>query len=1167
MQLFQRSKRTTSSPKSVVGRNWLRVQQKLSWRHYAFAGIGALVLAGGILLLAASPPPPLYSGKLLGMNASFGDLPVSQTSTLTQLGVNSERGDIEFDGTVFADPAYDTGTATLNGTENWIDTLTTNHIVPLPLMNQYIEMSKLDIGSYSSTNGTVTSTGFTGALVTWCKTYCAGGSFYTNNTQANASYAPQVLEILNEPYGNNWWGYPVTSTDVDAYASLLKSIRAGLNSAGLNNISITAAANNNWDGYQNWDTQLVSNGGFAAAQGIAIHPYNDPGNIVIPTGTVGSGVEGWGVIYYVHQLLAGTPGLSAQANNLYLTEDGWCTVASDDCSPVVTQSQKDANIGTAINQLATVPWIKGLWYFNLHDYGSYSDGLYSSTSGNAVSGQTPAFGAFQTAATTTEAQYPSEFSLSSSTAPPPPPSPVPPTVSMSAPAPSASLSGTTTVSATASAASGASISSVQFQLNGANLGSPVTKSPYTYSWNTTTIANGTYTLTAIATDSNNATTTASKVSVTVDNSTVSSPVGYSVSGNVIRSASGAVFTPHGVDRPTLEWDCQGEGVAGGEGIPASDYTTMHTTWGANTVRIALDQDFWLPNSARAEADPTHCGVAYQKTVEATVAAARAAGLVVILDLHTSDAGNLNATGPTQQQCMPDVNSQTFWTSVANIYKGDPGVWFELYNEPHPNNWNIWQNGGSVCGFQAVGMQSLVNTVRATGATNIVLAGGDNYASTLSGAPLLSGTNIAYAIHPYANPSDPSGWNYGDWDNRFGNLATQVPVIATEFGNPQPASSCTLSTYDATDSNTNTTQGILAYFRTHGIGYTAWAWFADTGDANPCGFPVLVTNTQGACYLNDGGCATQQDMLGFANGSLKMVVPGQSTAPPPPPPTVQNFTWDAATKTLHWTAYPGATAYTIAVVQNPTTTRNTTYTWPEIVGTSYTPPPLSNQTVHYGIIPVVENSDGSYSAVTGSTWASEISVTWPAIADTTPPSQPTGLTATAATSSQINLKWTASTDNVGVTGYRIYRSTTNTTSSLITTVTTTSYGDTGLSPNTNYTYYVVAIDAAGNTSPQSANASATTQASTGTVTVEGVVTNSTNGQPIDGAYVHTGIYGTANGAATAYTNSSGQYTLVNITPTPRVHEYSYSDTKYKSQSFQLTFPAGLITKNVSLVPLN
>ena len=94
-------------------------------------------------------------------------------------------------------------------------------------------------------------------------------------------------------------------------------------------------------------------------------------------------------------------------------------------------------------------------------------------------------------------------------------------------------------------------------------------------------------------------------------------------------------------------------------------------------------------------------------------------------------------------------------------------------------------------------------------------------------------------------------------------------------------------------------------------------------------------------------------------------------------------------------------------------------------------------------------------------------------DTTPPSIPTNLQATAISSSQINLSWTASTDNVGVTGYKVYRG-----GSQIGTSPSTSYTDTGLTPSTLYTYTVSAYDAAGNTSNQSSPASATTQAQGG-----------------------------------------------------------------------------------------
>lgn len=98
-------------------------------------------------------------------------------------------------------------------------------------------------------------------------------------------------------------------------------------------------------------------------------------------------------------------------------------------------------------------------------------------------------------------------------------------------------------------------------------------------------------------------------------------------------------------------------------------------------------------------------------------------------------------------------------------------------------------------------------------------------------------------------------------------------------------------------------------------------------------------------------------------------------------------------------------------------------------------------------------------------------------DTTPPSVPGGLTATAVSSSQINLSWTASTDNVGVAGYNVFRGGTK-----IGTSPTTSYQDGGLAASTSFTYTVSAFDAVGNTSAQSTGASATTQAGSGGGTI-------------------------------------------------------------------------------------
>ncbi|HEX6044157.1 MAG TPA: hypothetical protein VFZ22_06680, partial [Pyrinomonadaceae bacterium] len=92
-------------------------------------------------------------------------------------------------------------------------------------------------------------------------------------------------------------------------------------------------------------------------------------------------------------------------------------------------------------------------------------------------------------------------------------------------------------------------------------------------------------------------------------------------------------------------------------------------------------------------------------------------------------------------------------------------------------------------------------------------------------------------------------------------------------------------------------------------------------------------------------------------------------------------------------------------------------------------------------------------------------------DTIPPTVPTGLTATGSSTTTIDLNWTASTDNFGVTGYKVFRDGGPTE---IATVSTTSFSDTGLAVNSTHTYQVAAFDGAGNQSANSNTATATTQ---------------------------------------------------------------------------------------------
>ncbi|GAA3470858.1 carbohydrate-binding protein [Nonomuraea roseola] len=109
-------------------------------------------------------------------------------------------------------------------------------------------------------------------------------------------------------------------------------------------------------------------------------------------------------------------------------------------------------------------------------------------------------------------------------------------------------------------------------------------------------------------------------------------------------------------------------------------------------------------------------------------------------------------------------------------------------------------------------------------------------------------------------------------------------------------------------------------------------------------------------------------------------------------------------------------------------------------------------------------------------------------DTTAPSVPGNLRSTGSTSSSIALAWNASTDNVGVTGYNVYRG-----STLVTTVTGTTHTDTGLASGTSHTYTVRARDAAGNLSAASNAVTASTSGGTGAPGQPGApsVTGATN----------------------------------------------------------------------------
>jgi hypothetical protein len=280
----------------------------------------------------------------------------------------------------------------------------------------------------------------------------------------------------------------------------------------------------------------------------------------------------------------------------------------------------------------------------------------------------------------------------------------------------------------------------------------------------------------------------------------------------------------------MEWSCSGD-------IQGVDYQGM-SSWGANVVRLPLNQDCWLNVSGNTSYDPM-----YASTVDQQVQWAKQNGMDIILDLHGSDTGNFSvgatclAASKNCAQIMADTNSIEFWKEVAGKYASEPAVLFELYNEPFigsaspsSTDWNTWLNGGTAGGFTAVGMQQLYDAVRGTGAKNLVIIGGLNWAYDLSqvSSHAVNGTNIIYNTHPYQDKN----MNYAQY---FGNLTATYPVIATEFGD---RSSGQPSMCNATfDTNLLNYMDGKSGSIPHKMSWTAWAFYL----AN-CTFPTLLADS-------------------------------------------------------------------------------------------------------------------------------------------------------------------------------------------------------------------------------------------------------------------------------------------------------------------------------------
>ena len=237
----------------------------------------------------------------------------------------------------------------------------------------------------------------------------------------------------------------------------------------------------------------------------------------------------------------------------------------------------------------------------------------------------------------------------------------------------------------------------------------------------------------------------------------------------------------GVNAACLEWTSDGEKHI------VDTVKTAISDWHVNVIRLPLAQDRWFGKAPEQKDE----GKAYRALVDQVVQLCAGQGCYIILDLHWSDAGEWGKQ--IGQHVMPDQNSLEFWKSCATTYSNHPAVIFDLYNEPHDVSWDVWLKGGQVTEkafrrnpqktYQAVGLQALVDTVRATGAKNVIIAGGLDWAYDMSG--FLEGKQLAdptgngviYANHAYPFKGD----TVERWLAKMEKASKVIPIIVSEFG--------------------------------------------------------------------------------------------------------------------------------------------------------------------------------------------------------------------------------------------------------------------------------------------------------------------------------------------------------------------------------------------------
>jgi hypothetical protein len=303
-----------------------------------------------------------------------------------------------------------------------------------------------------------------------------------------------------------------------------------------------------------------------------------------------------------------------------------------------------------------------------------------------------------------------------------------------------------------------------------------------------------------------------------------------------------------------------------------DQTSVNAiaSWGANLVRIPLNEDCWLGING---VNSAYGGSTYILAIQSLVREVNTAGMYAELSLMRAAPGSIPAT---YQPGAPDEDhSPAMWASLARTFAGNPDVILAPWSEP-TDDAACFLSGGTCAvpydpssipaTYDTAGMQQAVTVMRQAGYQGVISIPGINYANNLSQwlshEPNDPDHQLIAEAHIYGNNSCGAENNGNCLVSTLDPVAAQVPLLLGETG----------ETYNDSECTGNNERVILDWADSEQVSWAAWTW--DTwGDCS-----ALIQDYSGTIHSGDAYAAVVYSHM-LTNGRPSTVTPTATSGLP------------------------------------------------------------------------------------------------------------------------------------------------------------------------------------------------------------------------------------------------------------------------------------------------